>query len=207
MSARFSRWAAMDSLNTELRACRKCSGLHIDCETPYAPGYGDIHSSVVLVGQSLHAYNPETTIQIPFVGPAGKYDSGSLLREAISEVGIDYVDLFTTNAVHCHPSGNRASTANEMKHCRKFLEAELHIVRPNLIVCLGHSAQVQVRSLGIRVASTMGKVKSTHSRICKKRVRTVWIYHPAYLLRKGDKEETVKWKKNIGKILVEELRL
>lgn len=188
-------------LNNKIEQCSACPGLNIPQVTPSAPAYGSLNSPIMLVGQSLHAWNPETPTQIPFLGPAMKYDSGSLLIEAIEEAGLKYSNIFITNAVHCHPPKNRASRENEMRNCRRYLECEIRLLRPCYILALGRSAKIQLGSIGLRVDNERANMLGMHSIMCRKRIEVGWIYHPSYLLRNGNQEETELWKKSLRKIL------
>ncbi|MBN2445533.1 MAG: uracil-DNA glycosylase [Phycisphaerae bacterium] len=129
----------MDSLATEIRACRACEGLNIAGETQAAPGYGSPTSPVVFVGQSLCRRCMDT--QIPFTG-----GSGRLLDRSLEIAGISKQDVFTTNVVHCHPPDNRASHLHEIANCRPFLRQELKIVKPRLIIGLGQDARTALAS-------------------------------------------------------------
>lgn len=201
--------AALVRLNRQIDKCTLCNGLNIVEETPSAHGYGNIDSPVMFVGQSLHAYNPETDDgQIPFLGPSTKYDSGSLFREALNEAGYYYHEVFTTNAIHCHPPSNRQSTRVEVRNCSKFLEQEIRIVRPKVIVCLGRGALKASGMLGLyfgfgRPGNIKPNVCTTYfSSITNKLLTTVWIYHPSYILRRGMQLEEVKmWKLQVKNLL------
>lgn len=206
---RGTRSQRFDILNERIKKCRDCPGLNRPTSTPSAPGYGNVKSPIMFVGQSLHAYNPETPTQIPFLGPVDTYDSGSLLIEAIEGACCDhdsimwkFKDVFTTNAVHCHPPKNRASTAKEMYNCRHFLEDEIRIVKPRIILALGRSAKMQLGFMGMYIPSERYELAWKFYGMTKKRMGCVWVYHPSYLLRRGrDKEEIAEWKKSIENIL------
>jgi DNA polymerase len=147
-----------------------------------APGYGDPNAKIMLIGQSLHSYNPETPrCQIPFVGPSTIYDSGNILFDAIRESGFAPRQLYITNVVHCHPPKNRWTQAEDRAaiECRPFLLKEIELVRPILIVALGNKAG---RELDIH---TRDRISAIHLPIGR-RNRKFWavlVYHPAYYLR------------------------
>ncbi|MGB5149174.1 MAG: uracil-DNA glycosylase family protein [Mycobacterium sp.] len=108
--------------------------MNIAPSTLSAPGYGSLSSPVALVGQSLCEKCMET--QIPFTG-----GSGDLIDDSIGRAGHEKVDLFITNAVHCHPPKNRASHEHEIVNCSPFLYRELEIVQPRLVITLGRDAE------------------------------------------------------------------
>lgn len=170
------------SLRRRIAACQRCEGLNIPEQTMSAPGYGDPDAKIMLLGQSLHSYNPETPDrQIPFVGPSTIYDSGDILFEAIRYAGFQPEDLYITNAVHCHPPRNRWGKAEDRaaKECRPFLLREIQLVRPILIVALGN---IPGRQLNIH---TRDRICAIRPKIAGRR-RKIWavlVYHPAYYLR------------------------
>ncbi|MGA9374707.1 MAG: uracil-DNA glycosylase [Mycobacterium sp.] len=129
-----SRWRRKIVLDNEIKTCRRCTGMNIAPSTLSAPGYGSLSSPVALVGQSLCEKCMET--QIPFTG-----GSGDLIDDSIKRAGHEKVDLFITNAVHCHPPKNRASHEHEIVNCSPFLHRELEIVRPRLVITLGRDAE------------------------------------------------------------------
>ncbi|MGB5111203.1 MAG: uracil-DNA glycosylase family protein [Mycobacterium sp.] len=129
-----SRWQRKIVLGNEIKTCRRCTGMNIAPSTLSAPGYGSLSSPVALVGQSLCEKCMET--QIPFTG-----GSGDLIDDSIGRAGHEKVDLFITNAVHCHPPKNRASHEHEIVNCSPFLHRELEIVQPRLVITLGRDAE------------------------------------------------------------------
>lgn len=129
-----SGWRRKIVLDNEIKTCQRCDGMNIAPGTLSAPGYGSLTSPVALVGQSLCEKCMET--QIPFTG-----GSGDLIDDSIERAGLTKEDLFTSNAVHCHPPKNRASHAHEIVNCSPFLHRELEIVRPRLVITLGRDAE------------------------------------------------------------------
>ncbi|WP_239005027.1 uracil-DNA glycosylase family protein [Mycolicibacterium sp. CBMA 360] len=128
-----SRSALKILLNADIKACRRCEGMNENGVTQSAPGWGNLDSPVAIVGQSLceQCMAP----QEPF------YEgSGSLLEAAFKLADCDKQDLFLTNAVHCHPGGNRKSLVVEIANCSSYLYRELEIVRPRLVLALGEDA-------------------------------------------------------------------
>jgi DNA polymerase len=121
----------------------------------------------------------------PFVGPAGK-----LLDRALEEAGIDRAATYVTNAVKhfkWEPAGkrriHRKPGARDMAACRPWLEAELRIVQPRVLVCLGGTATLAVLGREARVLRDRGKV--LESEFCP---RTLITVHPSSLLRAPDEE-------------------
>src|SRR2546427_8443393 len=109
-----SREIRFQSLVKQIKQCTKCDGLNIEGVTESAPGYGNLYSKVMIVGQSLCRKCMET--QIPFTGGSGK-----MLDRAFEIAHIRKSDVFITNVVHCHPPENRVSFSQEITSCRSYL--------------------------------------------------------------------------------------
>ena len=119
----------------------------------------------------------------PFVGPAGR-----LLDEALAEAGIDRADAYVTNAVKhfkWEPRGKRRihqkPNAAEIAACRPWLEAELAVVRPDVLVCLGATAAQALLGRGVRVTKERGR--PLESELAAAAFATV---HPSSILRAPD---------------------
>jgi uracil-DNA glycosylase len=124
----------LSEIARQVKACRRCAGLNIPRKTESAPGYGDPHAPVTIVGQSLCTDCMAT--QIPFTGGSGK-----LLDQAFALAGVRKEQLFITNVVHCHPPGNRKSKSHEIANCTPYLHAELAAVAPKIVIGLGADAR------------------------------------------------------------------
>jgi uracil-DNA glycosylase len=121
----------------------------------------------------------------PFVGPAGK-----ILDRALEEAGINRDEVYVTNAVKhfkWEPRGKRRihqkPSSRDIAACRPWLEAELRLVEPKLVVCLGSTAGQTIFGPSFRVTKERGKLLS--SRLAPRVVATV---HPSSLLRQPDQE-------------------
>jgi DNA polymerase len=121
----------------------------------------------------------------PFVGPAGK-----IMDRALEEAGIERKEVYVTNVVKhfkWEPRGKRRihqkPSARDIAACRPWLEAELRLVRPSIVVCLGATAAQTLFGPAFRVTRDRGKVLS--SPLAAKVVATV---HPSSLLRQPDPE-------------------
>jgi uracil-DNA glycosylase family protein len=137
----------------------------------------------MLVGEQSGDY--EDVAGKPFVGPAGK-----IMDRALEEAGIDRKQVYVTNAVKhfkWEPRGKRRihqkPNAREIAACRPWLEAELRLVRPTLVVVLGATAGQAIFGPSFRVTRERGKLLS--SKFASKVVATV---HPSSLLRQPNKE-------------------
>ena len=170
---------------TEVRdASRQCTACHLyKRATQTVFGEGPKAAPIMLVGEQPGDY--EDVAGKPFVGPAGK-----IMDRALEEAGIDRSKVFVTNAVKhfkWEPRGKRRihqkPNSREIAACRPWLEAELRLVKPKLLVCLGATAAQAVFGPSFRVTRERGKVLS--SKLAPRVLATV---HPSSLLRQPDEK-------------------
>jgi len=150
-------------------------------------GAGKAHAKIVLVGEQPG--NDEDLKGEPFVGPAGR-----LLDDALERAGIDRSQAYVTNAVKhfkWEAKGTRRlhkkPNAREVTACLPWLEAEIDLLEPEVLVLLGATAAQAVLGAGFRVSTERGKIVA--SRLVAKTVATV---HPSSLLRlppEADRDE------------------
>ncbi len=168
----------------DLRAAAlRCTACHLyKRATQTVFGEGPAHATIMLVGEQPGDY--EDVAGRPFVGPAGR-----IMDRALREAGIDRKTLYVTNAVKhfkWEPRGKRRihqkPDAREVAACRPWLEAELRLVKPKLVVCLGATAAQAIFGSSFRVTRERGRVLS--SKLAPRVLATV---HPSLLLRQPDK--------------------
>src|SRR5499425_2163560 len=172
------------SLSEVRIASRQCTACHLYRRaTQTVFGEGPQGAPIMLVGEQPGDY--EDVAGRPFVGPAGK-----IMDQALEEAGIDRTKVYVTNAVKhfkWEPRGKRRihqkPNSREIAACRPWLEAELRIVKPNLVVAMGATAAQAIFGLGFRVTRERGKVLS--SKLAPRVLATV---HPSSLLRQPDEE-------------------
>jgi uracil-DNA glycosylase len=112
----------------------------------------------------------------PFVGRAGQ-----LLDKMLTVTGITEQDVHITNIVYWRPPGNRTPTPQEAQVCRPFLERQVELVAPDLIVLLGGAAAKHVLDVAEGIMRIRGKLREVE--IGSLKVRAMATLHPAYLLR------------------------
>jgi uracil-DNA glycosylase len=170
------------SLGTVREAAAHCTACHLYKRgTQTVFGEGPKRAEMMLIGEQPGDY--EDVAGKPFVGPAGK-----IMDRALEEAGIDRSEVYVTNAVKhfkWEPRGKRRihqkPNSREIAACRPWLEAELRIVRPKLVVAMGATAAQTIFGPSFRVTRERGKVLS--SKIAPRVVATV---HPSSLLRQPD---------------------
>jgi uracil-DNA glycosylase family 4 len=164
---------ALATLQASMRECCDCAAL-VKCRSRVVPGDGAVPAHVMFVGIAPGRFGGDLT-GIPFSGDR----SGILLRSMIARARIE--DAFITNLVRCNPRDergrNRDPHATEIDNCRKHLEAEIAMVRPRIIVCLGAMAW---RYLAGRDAA----FDPTHPKIRARSGAMLYpMYHPGYVIR------------------------
>jgi uracil-DNA glycosylase family protein len=173
---------ATTSLTTLRAAALGCTACHLyKRATQTVFGKGPKRATLMLVGEQPG--DQEDLSGKPFVGPAGK-----LLDRALEGAGIDRTQVYVTNTVKhfkWEPRGKRRihqkPNSREIAACRPWLEAELRVVRPSVLVCLGSTAAQAIFGPAFRVTRERGKV--LRSEIAPRVVTTV---HPSSLLRQPD---------------------
>src|SRR6266436_10204520 len=172
------------SLGALREAARHCTACHLyKHATQTVFGEGPKGATMMLVGEQPGDH--EDVAGKPFVGPAGK-----IMDRALEKAGIDRKQVYVTNAVKhfkWEPRGKRRihqkPNSREIAACRPWLEAELRLVRPKLLLCLGSTAGQAIFGPSFRVTRERGKLLS--AKLAPKVVATV---HPSSLLRQPDEE-------------------
>lgn len=166
------------------RAAAKCEGCDLYLRaTQTVFGEGAVPAALMLVGEAPGDKEDETGH--PFVGPAGK-----LLTEALESAGVDRQQVYVTNAVKhfkWEVSGKRRlhakPTSREIAACLPWLEAEIDVVAPRLIVCLGATAAQSLLGRTFRITRQRGEILSLPNH---QSVLSTW--HPSSILRSSDAE-------------------
>jgi uracil-DNA glycosylase family 4 len=159
----------LDAIAAEIRGHVPCGFAICEQATNLVPGEGSATAAVVLVGEAPGAKEDESGR--PFVGGAGK-----LLDRLLEEAGLERSDVFITNVVKARPPGNRDPKADEVAHHLPWLEAQLKVIAPKLIVPLGRHALA-------RFAPDV-KITQAHGGVLERDGRTLFpMFHPAAALR------------------------
>jgi DNA polymerase len=135
------------------------------------PGVGDVHAQWLFVGEAPGA--DEDAKGEPFVGQAGRLLDNMLAALRLARGR----NVYIANVLKCRPPGNRTPTPLEVDACRPYLDRQIALIAPKIIVALGKSAATTLLNVDASIASLRGRVH----RYCG--VPLVVTYHPAYLLR------------------------
>lgn len=171
----------LSNLKKAAAGCHACPLWKTGTQTVF--GEGVTGAKVMLVGEQPG--NDEDLAGRPFVGPAGR-----LLDDALQEAGIDRADTYVTNVVKhfkWEPKGKRRihkkPNAREIAACRPWLEAELAVLKPKVLVCLGATAAQALLGRDFRVSQQHGQF--VPSPLAEHVAATV---HPSSILRAPDDE-------------------
>jgi uracil-DNA glycosylase len=156
------------ALAGEVMACTRCP-LSLNRNTA-VPGEGSESPLVLIVGEAPGAEEDKTGR--PFVGPAGKY-----LDSWLKPIALDRANCFIANTVKCRPPENREPRPEEMEACAPYLDRQIAILRPRVILCLGRIAAHRLIGTQASLGSLRGRVH-THAG-----VPLVVTYHPSAVLR------------------------
>lgn len=157
---------AMDE--KEVTGCTRCRLCETRNHTVFGEGNPD--AAIFFVGEGPGETEDKTGR--PFVGRAGQ-----LLDKMIAGMGLERSDVFIANIVKCRPPGNRAPVADEVAACTPYLERQLEIVRPKVIVTLGLPASQYMLKTKIAMGKLRGKWHTWRG------IKLMPTYHPAYILR------------------------
>ena len=168
---------SLDALRADLAGHAGCGfALCAGC-TQLVPGDGPAEAAVMLVGEAPGA--AEDLEGRPFVGRSGR-----LLFEALAAAGIAREAVYVTNVVKARPPGNRDPRADEVAHHRPWLETELALVAPRLVVPVGRHA--------LKHFAPAAKIGEVHGRTLAAGEQTLFpLYHPAAALRSTALRETL----------------
>jgi len=158
-------------IGEEIKRCEKCRL----CENTNnaVPGEGSPNADVMFIGE---APGKDEDLQgRPFVGAAGKF-----LNTLLDEAGFKREDVFITNVVKHRPPNNRDPQQDEVETCFPYLDAQINIIKPKLIVTLGRHAMNRFLP-GLQISKVHGQAKRVKSVFSKKQV-VFPLYHPASAL-------------------------
>lgn len=172
---RRGREKLLDGIAEEIRRCRLCELYH-SRKNP-VPGYGSPYTKLLLIGEAPGEKEDEQGL--PFVGP-----SGIRLNLWLDRISLKRKEVFITNIVKCRPPHNRNPRPEEIERCRGYLERQIRIINPCLIVTLGRVAASAL--LGI---DSVGKMRGNLFHY--KGIKVIPTYHPSYVLRNPNREQEV----------------
>ncbi|MEW6167659.1 MAG: uracil-DNA glycosylase [Pseudomonadota bacterium] len=184
-------------LRAAVRDCRQCKLWRTRTQTVF--GVGSETAPLMIVGEGPGA--DEDAQGEPFVGRAGK-----LLDEMLKAIGRSRREsdpeqaVFIANVVKCRPPGNRDPEADEVEACRPYLDRQIELVKPGLIVALGRVAATRL----LATDAPLSRLRGPLYRYGPTQTPLLVSYHPAYLLR-SPREKAKSWEdlKKVHRLLQE----
>lgn len=166
------------ALREQVLACPVCTE-HLSEEGKVVFGTGSATADILFCGEAPGA--DEELSGEPFVGKPGQ-----LLTKIITAMGLSRESVYLTNVLkwrpeHDKPYGNRPPTTEEMRYCIPYLEAQIKIIQPKVIVALGNTAVSGL--LGPDPTRKLGQVRGTWASFAD--IPVMITFHPSYLLRNG----------------------
>ena len=161
-----------EALKQDCMACRGCA--LADTRTNVVFGDGAEDAEILLIGEGPGQHEDEQGV--PFVGRAGQ-----LLDDMLEIIGLDRTKVYIANVVKCRPPQNRDPLNVEQEACRPWLDRQIALVNPKIIVCLGRIAAMALIREDFRITREHGQWFERDGR------RLMATYHPSALLRDVDK--------------------
>jgi uracil-DNA glycosylase family 4 len=172
--------AALAEIDREIGACQRCDLFRTANRA--VPGTGPVGARIMLVGEAP-GFNEDKQGR-PFVGAAGKF-----LDELLAEAGLKREDVYITNVVKHRPPNNRDPAPEELQACRPWLEQQIRIIDPRLIVTLGRFSMATLcpdtRLPGNGISRVHGQIRETDGRFI------FLMYHPAAALHQQALRQTL----------------
>jgi len=163
-------WPALAAAACRCTACAELAATRTQVVVGVRPA--TTPSGVLLVGEAPGAQ--EDAAGVPFVGRAGR-----LLDELLAEAGLPRDRVAVANVLKCRPPGNRRPTRTEVATCRPWLDRQVELVDPRVVVTLGGTAAEWALGRSVRIAEARREVLDLGGR------RLLVTYHPAAALRFG----------------------
>ncbi len=168
----------LEELKAFIGDCRRCK--LAKQRTNLVFGAGNPGAQLMFIGE---APGREEDLQgLPFVG-----DAGMLLTRLISKMGLKREDVYIANIIKCRPPMNRDPEDDEVAACRSFIERQIEIIKPQVIMTLGRIAlQALMNAPKLRITSARGHFLDFRG------IPVMPTFHPAYLLR-NPKDKVLTW--------------
>jgi uracil-DNA glycosylase len=153
----------LDKLHTLVRGCQNCRL----CESRNlaVPGEGSVTADIMFVGEAPGHVNDQ--VGRPFVGHGGK-----IFDSILNDVGLLREKVFITNAVKCWPPDNRKPKTDELAACKKYLDEQIDLVRPQIIFALGATAFSLLTGESIKLKEEHGKI------VYRNTIPVCALFHP-----------------------------
>ncbi len=162
------RLQELEALATQVRGCQKCPLGRLRVRA--VPGEGPPDAEILFIGEGP-GYHEDQQGR-PFVG-----SSGQLLESLLTSIGLTRQQVFIANVIKCRPPNNRDPLPDEIDACRTYLDRQIEIIDPLLIVTLGRFSMARFFPPTARITRIHGQPLPLEGRI------VLPLYHPAAVLR------------------------
>ncbi|MGI6250577.1 MAG: uracil-DNA glycosylase family protein [Anaerolineaceae bacterium] len=156
----------LQTIREQVKVCKDCP-LHLSRKNA-VPGEGPADSAIMFIGEGPGYHENEQGK--PFVGQAGKF-----LDELLAAGGLARKNVYITNVIKCRPPGNRDPEPTELAACRRYLDQQIRLINPKVIVTLGRFSMATFVENG-RISQIHGKTHAVNGKT------VVTMYHPAAAL-------------------------
>jgi uracil-DNA glycosylase family 4 len=184
----------LEELAEETRQCRKCDLGSL--RTNAVPGEGNPSARIMFVGEAPGA--DEDAQGRPFVGRAGQ-----LLDKIIVGCGLKREDVFICNILKCRPPDNREPRPEEIIACLPYLQRQIELIKPEIIVALGAHAAKTLLNTTKPIGQLRGLFHEYVPGLGQSPIKLMPTFHPAYLLRNYSDENRRKVWEDMKKVLAE----
>jgi len=168
--------SALSELHNEIASCQRCDLYKY--RTKAVPGEGSENADIMFIGEAPGWHEDQQGL--PFVGPAGQY-----LDNLLASINLKRGQVYIANVIKCRPQGNRDPLPAEISACRKWLDLQIEIIRPRMVVTLGRYSMAMFFS---------GKSISQIHGTAQKRDNIIYyaMYHPAAALHQQSLRRTIE---------------
>ncbi len=166
----------LSKLAEEVATCTKC--ILSKSRTKAVPGEGPDHAQILFVGEGPGFH--EDKQGRPFVGAAGQF-----LEELLAGIGMKREDVFITNVVKCRPPGNRDPMPEEIEACRSYLDRQIELINPRVIVTLGRYSMARWFP-NAKISAIHGQPRKIDGRLI------IPMFHPAAALHQPSLRQDVE---------------
>ena len=168
--------SALSELYEEIALCHQCELAKY--RTRVVPGEGAENAEIIFIGEAPGWHEDQQGR--PFVGPAGKY-----LDELLASIGLKREQVYIANVIKCRPLANRDPLPTEITNCRKWLERQIELIHPKMIVTLGRYSMAMFFP-----GKSISKIHGT----AQKRDNIIYyaMYHPAAALHQQSLRQAIE---------------
>ena len=169
--------SALTELYREIARCRECEEL-ARTRNKVVPGEGPENSRIVFIGEAPGFHEDQQGR--PFVGQAGQF-----LEQLLGSIGLKRDDVYICNVIKCRPPGNRDPLPMEIKNCQKWLDRQLELLAPKMVVTLGRYSLARYFP-GETISKVHGKARKENNIIY------FAMYHPAAALHQQSLRQIIE---------------